>query len=110
VAFLMLVFRSLGPPAPTHRDWCWIRGGAPFSAADVAFELLAFVVPVAACLLGCFVCYARVARAFRIQGREGAIDATGQAAVLLRLRAYGIVCLACWLRRSCIAVELKIPR
>jgi hypothetical protein len=60
VVFLMLDFRSLGPPALTHRDWCWIRGGAPFSAADV--------VPVAACLLGC---YARVARAIRIQGRLG---------------------------------------
>jgi hypothetical protein len=70
----------------------------------VAFELLAFEVPVVACLIGCFVS-TPAWRAFQIQGREGAVDAAGPAAVLFRPRAYGIVFLACWLlalvHRSC---------
>jgi hypothetical protein len=42
--------------------------GAGFAAALFFYggrgllELLAFEVPVVACLIGCFICYARVAR------------------------------------------------
>lgn len=94
-ASLMLVSQSLGPPTPAHREWCWIRGG-PYPPR-VALELLTFDLPVVACLAACLACYARIARAFRTLGREGAVDTAGQAALHARLRAYVLVFLVGWL-------------
>jgi hypothetical protein len=94
VSFFLLFSHSLGQPTPADREWCWVHTSP--SPTSVSLQLLAFDLPVVACLGACLVCYTRVANAFRALNREGAVDAPGRAAIHARLRVYVGVFIACW--------------
>lgn len=112
VAVSLMVMRRLGPADEPRTAWCWIashserpgnhtRPPLPLSGgggADARWvQLACFYAPLLVAFLFNMITYIRVGGAFQRMVREGAVEASKERVIQLRLRLYLGVFLVVWL-------------